>query len=70
MYEPTHRGLPFGPLDSPSFWNELARCGVCRFGRFIPIPRKVVLKRWTEGYLPPGEPSHFLPKPNGRLVRW
>ena len=59
MYEPTHRGCPSGRWTALLFWNELARCGVCRFGRFIPIPRKVVLKRWTEGYLPPGNPLFF-----------
>ena len=54
MYEPTHRGLPFGPLDSPSFWNELARRGVCRFGRFIPIPPKSGLEAVDGGLPSPG----------------
>ena len=47
------------PLGSPLFWNELASCGVCSFGASSPSPRKVALKRWTEGYLPPGNPLFF-----------
>ena len=42
--------------------EQTGRWRVSDFGRFIPIPRKVALKRWTEGYLSPGVALSFLPR--------
>ena len=42
--------------------EQTGRWRVSDFGRFIPIPRKVALKRWTEGYLSPGIALSFLPR--------
>ena len=59
MYEPTHRGCPSGRWTALLFWNELARCGVCRFGRFIPIPPKSGLEAVDGGLPSPGNPLFF-----------
>ena len=43
-----NRGLLHGGAAFTFCGNQLGRL---QFGRFIPIFRKVALKRWTEGYL-------------------
>ena len=65
--EPPSRAAPSGRWTALFFGTTLASCGVCLFGRFIPIPPKSGLEAVDAGLPPPGVPLSFFAETDFRF---